>query len=68
MKQKKPGRVKLVCVVQTCKKPFSTHSSNRVHCHTCVPKCKERHVFNVGKRAPKKITPPNTIDLPQVQG
>jgi len=40
---KKPGRVKLICVV--CEKEFSTHSSNREKCHKCLPKCTERHYF-----------------------
>ena len=40
---KKQGRVKLICNV--CEKDFSTHSSNRKKCHTCQPKCKEKHYF-----------------------
>lgn len=63
---KKPGRVNLVCVGQNCKKPFSTHSSNRVHCHTCVPKCKEIHTFTRGKRA-KTNAAPATFDAPITQ-
>ena len=42
---KKPGRVKLVCVKPECGKAFSTHSSNREFCHTCKPRCTERHTF-----------------------
>lgn len=39
----KSGRVKLNCI--KCGKEFSTHSSNRKLCHTCLPKCRERHYF-----------------------
>jgi len=42
-KEKKPGRVKLNCT--RCGKEFSTHSSNRKECHTCKPKCAEKHYF-----------------------
>jgi hypothetical protein len=41
---KVPGRWKKSCSI--CRKPFSTHSSNRTKCHTCLPKCRERHVFH----------------------
>lgn len=36
-----------------CGKEFSTHSTNRVRCHGCLPKCRETHYFNVGKQ--KKV-------------
>lgn len=42
-KEKKPGRVTLIC--DKCEAKFSTHSSNRVKCHKCLPKCKEKHYF-----------------------
>ena len=38
----KKGRVRLTC---GCGKEFSTHSSNRTVCHTCLPKCQEIHCF-----------------------
>jgi len=40
---KQPGRRKLNC--KRCGAEFSTHSSNRDVCHTCIPKCKEIHYF-----------------------
>jgi hypothetical protein len=40
----KPGRVKLNCTI--CSKQFSTHSSNRSKCHSCLPKCTQIHLFN----------------------
>jgi hypothetical protein len=40
--EKFPGRVRLTC---SCGKDFSTHSTNRVRCHRCLPKCRERHFF-----------------------
>lgn len=42
-KLKTPGRVRLLCI--KCEKEFSTHSTNRKHCHKCLPKCTERHEF-----------------------
>ena len=44
MKTRKAGRVELSC--RTCGKKFSTHSSNREVCHSCKPKCGERHYFD----------------------
>ena len=51
-KDRKPGRVTLKCV--RCTKEFSTHSTNRDHCHECKPKCGEVHYFNEGANAVKK--------------
>jgi hypothetical protein len=50
-KSKIPGRVLKTCESEKCKmkdKPnvFSTHSTNRVMCHECKPKCREIHYFN----------------------
>jgi len=47
-KVKKPGRFKRECV--KCKKPFSTHSTNRESCHVCVPKCIAIHHFDRAKK------------------
>jgi hypothetical protein len=44
-KEKKLGRVKLICVKEECDNKFSTHSSNRTVCHKCKPKCREIHIF-----------------------
>jgi hypothetical protein len=43
------GRQKLTC--PRCNRQFSTHSSNRVACHVCVPKCQEIHYFPKKKAA-----------------
>ena len=45
-KEKIPGRIKLICM--RCEKEFSTHSTNRDKCHTCLPKCTEIHDFHKG--------------------
>ena len=42
--EQQKGRITLKC---GCGKEFSTHSSNRSECHTCKPKCQERHFFGV---------------------
>jgi len=52
-KKCKPGRVKKNCI--KCGKEFSTHSSNRVQCHVCLPKCTERHVFPKKKKEIKQV-------------
>lgn len=57
---KVPGRVKKTC--GKCGKPFSTHSSNRSLCHTCLPKCRERHAFSkVMAKMYKEPQPPVTV-------
>ena len=43
-KIKTPGRQHLKC--DMCDREFATHSSNRLSCEACVPKCRERHYFN----------------------
>lgn len=52
MKSKIPGRVELICT--RCQTPFKTHSTNRVVCHKCVPKCGEIHYFPMQDAARKK--------------
>ena len=46
------GRKTITCI--KCSKPQKTHSTNRTLCHTCLPKCTEKHVFN---KAVKKVQP-----------
>jgi hypothetical protein len=53
---KKPGRFYLTCT--RCKKEFSTHSTNRKQCHTCLPKCREIHAFHpAARRFFEKVAP-----------
>lgn len=38
------GRKTIKCV--KCGKSQKTHSTNRQHCHGCLPKCREKHYFH----------------------
>jgi hypothetical protein len=58
-KVKVAQRIKLICTGMTkqkdgkeipCQKEFSTHSTNRTMCHTCKPKCIEKHYFQKHKQ------------------
>ena len=43
MTMHKQGRHKVMC--NLCSKVFSTYSSIRRSCYTCVKKCREKHDF-----------------------
>lgn len=47
-KQRMTKRRKITCI--KCGAEQSTYSTNRQHCHKCVPKCTERHYFNTKKK------------------
>ena len=48
------GRQVITCI--KCGKPQSTHSTNRDHCHACIPKCKSINTFPPKKAKETKET------------
>jgi len=60
---KKPGRFQVTC--SSCQKEFSTHSTNRDRCHSCLPKCRERHFFDdlMAGRTDKSKKDAKTVEI-----
>ena len=62
-KERKPGRRVIECV--KCLHKQSTHSTNRIMCHVCLPPCNEIHYFKgLLKPKPRSQEPIAALPLP----